>query len=547
MENKVENINIEKNKELFEYEMTEVILKLKGEFAAFSGKDTKFAEMVVDDARLHIAPPKVVQVDVEDCRVETPMIGSVKKTKTAHVEVKETTLQLPVIPKMTDENGKKEESSFGTKKANIWQGIVLPSLPLLSNPTFSKGLPEKSLKDVEKEIISSVVVPPLVSILDSAQKMKKEAHTAPVLVHVPRTIKYSNWNKGRGSVQCKKSTVKNTIPNVGYDSAKMISQLLCLSKVSAVDCAEIKVPYIVTNVTVDTEDVKKAEAHTIEVPQVNYTVGYSHTIPSITCESVKIDVPTISSFDYCELKNTTVATNKKRIEFQESHSFKYEIKNPTVSRATITVPELKYIQEYKFGDACIKHQPILVPDAPRCNDKKARVCIRNAQVGVVLPKTEISKQPKVKTVVVSERNVWQTPDIPVIKKTHLPDVQRKDIDVPFPHKIIKTVDGIQNIESEINVMSLHIPIISYSGHEPISLNRVVKPVVDVPSTTKPHFSGLATIEHKQTAREIEVHPVKVNGILDKVTISYHGTISVPQKPEVKETVDNIIALVAAKR
>ena len=40
MENKVENINIETNKELFEYEMTEVILKLKGEFAAFSGKDT---------------------------------------------------------------------------------------------------------------------------------------------------------------------------------------------------------------------------------------------------------------------------------------------------------------------------------------------------------------------------------------------------------------------------------------------------------------------------------------------------------------------------
>lgn len=257
MENKVENINIEKNKELFEYEMTEVILKLKGEFAAFSGKDTKFAEMVVDDARLHIAPPKVAQVDMEDCRVETPMIGSVQKTKTAHVEVKETTLQLPVIPKMTDENGKKEESSFSTKKANIWQGIVLPSLPLLSKPTLSKCLPEKSLKDVEKEIISSVEVPPLVSILDSAQKMKKEAHTAPVLVHVPRTIKHSNWNKGRESVQCKKSTSKKTIPNVGYDSVKMISQLECLSKVPNVDCAEIRVPYIVTNITVGTEDVKK--------------------------------------------------------------------------------------------------------------------------------------------------------------------------------------------------------------------------------------------------------------------------------------------------
>lgn len=546
MENKVENINIEKNKELFEYEMTEVILRLKGEFAAFSGKDTKFAEMVVDDARLHIAPPKVAQVDVEDCSVETPMISSVPKTKTAHVEVKETTLQLPVIPKMTDESGKKEESSFSTKKANIWQGIVLPSLPLLSKPTFSKGLPEKSLKDVEKEIISSVEIPPLASIFDSAQKMKKEAHTAPVLVHVPRIIRHSNWNKGRESVQCKKSTSKKTVPNVGYDSAKMMNQLEGLSTVPAVDRAEIKVPYIVTNITVGTENVKKVEAHTIEVPQVNYAGGYSHAIPSITCESSKIDVPRISSFDYCELKKTTIATHKKKIEFQESHSFKYEIKNPTVSRAMLTVPELKYMQECKLEDVCIKHQPILAPDTPRFNDKKESVCIRNAQVGVVLPKTEISKQPTVKTVVVSEKNVCQTPDIPVIKKAVLPDVQRIDIDVPLPHKTLKTVDGIQNIESKINVMAFHVPIISYRRHEPLSLNRVVKPVVDVPSTIKPHFAGLATIENKQATREIEVHPVKVNGNLDKVSISYNGTISIPQKPEVKETVDNIIALVVAK-
>lgn len=40
MEQETERLSdVERNKELFEYEMTEVILQLKGEFAKLSGKD----------------------------------------------------------------------------------------------------------------------------------------------------------------------------------------------------------------------------------------------------------------------------------------------------------------------------------------------------------------------------------------------------------------------------------------------------------------------------------------------------------------------------
>ena len=44
----IENINTKKSKELFEYEMTEVILKLKGEFAVVSKKDAAFQDINVE-------------------------------------------------------------------------------------------------------------------------------------------------------------------------------------------------------------------------------------------------------------------------------------------------------------------------------------------------------------------------------------------------------------------------------------------------------------------------------------------------------------------
>lgn len=49
-----ENINIDECKELFEYEMTEVIIKLKGEFAAVSGCSKRYSEAAVDESSLNI-------------------------------------------------------------------------------------------------------------------------------------------------------------------------------------------------------------------------------------------------------------------------------------------------------------------------------------------------------------------------------------------------------------------------------------------------------------------------------------------------------------
>lgn len=539
MENKVENINIEKSKELFEYEMTEVILKLKGEFAVFSGKDTKFAEMVVDDAKLRINTPGVVQVKVEDHHVETPVVGSVQQTKTALIEVKETILQLPVIPQISDEDGRKEENAHSPRKANVWQGIAAPALLSISKVTITKELPEKSLEEVEKKIVSSV---------ESTQSLKKKAHVTPVSVDVPRTkIKYSAWNKDKPFVQCEKRTIQKIVPEVEFDSLLMSDRLKRLSKVQAVNKADIKVPHIATNMAVAIDNSKKTEVYMVEVPQIDPAGGSIQVLPTITCESVQIKVPSMIPFEFHELKKSVIATSRKQIEFQETHSFKYEIKKPTVIREVVTVPELNHIQAYKFDNVCIKHQTIVVPDAPKCNNKRKNVDIKNTQSGVMLPKTHIPKQLNVKTVVVSGNDVLQTPDIPVVKKTENPNVREKNIPILVPYKMVKAVGGIPNIVCEMNPLTVCVPAVSFQKHKPLSSRKIEKHNIAIPIATQPRFSGLSLVEHEQSTREIEIHPVKVNGNLGKVAVSYHGAIAIPPKPEVKETVDNIIALAVAKR
>ena len=62
--------DIERNKELFEYEMTDVLIKLKGEFAVVNGKELQgdALGMTVEDVRFELTKP--------DITVEKPTVGA---------------------------------------------------------------------------------------------------------------------------------------------------------------------------------------------------------------------------------------------------------------------------------------------------------------------------------------------------------------------------------------------------------------------------------------------------------------------------------------
>lgn len=73
-----ENINIDECKELFEYEMTEVIIKLKGEFAAVSGCSKRYSEAAVDESCLNIdirTLPTVELPNIATVCPETPPVS----------------------------------------------------------------------------------------------------------------------------------------------------------------------------------------------------------------------------------------------------------------------------------------------------------------------------------------------------------------------------------------------------------------------------------------------------------------------------------------
>lgn len=546
MENKVENINIEKNKELFEYEMTEVILKLKGEFAAFSGKDTKFADMVVDDAKLHINTSEVAQVQRENHHIETPAIRSTQLTEAARVEVKETTLQLPVIPQISDESGRKEKKVYSPEKADAWQGIVVPVLPSFNKFTIRKESPEKSLKEVETEIASSVEVPQLSSVLESTRDLKKKAHVTPVSISVPRTqIKNNSWSKDKSFVQNEKRTIQKTVSEIGRESLLMAEHIKRLSEVQAVKKAGINVTQIAPNMNVDIDI--KTEAYVVEVPQITSAWGSVQALPTITCESIQIKFPSTKTVEFHELTKTITVTSRKQIQFQETHSFKYKIKKPAVGKMVTTVPELKHIQAYNVEDVSIEHQTIVVPETQKCNSISKNADLKSVKAIISLPRTNTPKQMSVKSIEVSSNDAFLVPRIPVMKKVDIPDIQDKNNMIRVQYKKAKAFCGASNIVCEMTPFTVCIPGVSFKKPEPLSPRKVAKHNMAIPVTSPPRFSEMVpVVEHERSNAEIEIHPVKVNGNLGKVRISHYGTIAIPQKPEVKETVDNIIALAVAK-
>ena len=68
-------LDIARRKEIFAYESTEVLLKLKGDFAAFSGENTRFAESAVAEERLVIPSVRIPGAAPVAIRIGLPAGG----------------------------------------------------------------------------------------------------------------------------------------------------------------------------------------------------------------------------------------------------------------------------------------------------------------------------------------------------------------------------------------------------------------------------------------------------------------------------------------
>ena len=434
MNNKVENINIEKNKELFEYEMTEVILKLKGEFAAFSGKDTRFEEMAVDDKKLLICTPEVIQVQMSDCNVQVPEVGRIQPANPVLVEVKSAELNLPSLTQTLGEDTKQEDD-LKTKRVNVWQEIALPVLPAINIVTIANSSSEQTIREVEKEIISPVEIPRLFSVMKSTRRMKGKEHTTPISVCVPKlTMKCDGKHTNVISDSPLQNRNTKEIPEVEFNSEVIADMCKKISKPRNINTTNVRVPYVVKSMAMSMAKSKLIAERMVDVEETDTNRSNAEVLPTITHKAVMVNYPLVPAMGMGEMMKTVEPITMKPLILQIPHSFRFEIKNPTVINNKIAVPELKDVKISGINSVYISGHPIFT---------QKPVTLKYLGSSVMVPNTEIQNFSKSESTLVRTGRVKTSTNIPKVSMKPVSKVKRLAIDVSVPRSPSKRVELIE--------------------------------------------------------------------------------------------------------
>ena len=294
MDKKIENINIEKNKELFEYEMTEVILKLKGEFASFSGDGTMFEDSKVTDEDLRLELHPLQEVEIDNYRGEVPSIKKFPIMKIKEVVINYEGKSAPLIKlngikkvQIKDVKVKKEDIRILIPNVNYrFGGMDLNDIEI--------GATDKGTKPVTR--IPNVNIN--YSEPDEVEIIKRE-------VSIPKT-KY-NFKE----LQLKLSRCSN-LRRTEFKVVPRIS-LSWDSPLEKVKRFTMPVP-IVPRIAVDLRKEKfvvEIEKPTIKVdmPSASYS---SLMVDSVKIDKIRVDVP--STRIACKYKETENRTELYRLE-----------------------------------------------------------------------------------------------------------------------------------------------------------------------------------------------------------------------------------------
>lgn len=635
----MENINIERNKELFEYEMTEVILTLKGEYATFSGKDTKYAEIAVDDAKLHLCTPELVQVKMQDRIVQTPIIRSVQQVKPTFVETKVTTLKLPPLTKISDEDINGGESDLVEKKINFWQGI-LPILPTINKVAITNNTSELHLRKTEKGSLFHVVIPPLFTISNNASSRNEIAHINPISFPLPKMTKYHVIKSlNTVAVNYEKYEVCENNPKITYNLRTISSQ---------------------SNEQIILQDYKKITVrvpHVTDSPQIDPKGKNNIVLSTVKREPILVDIPTISVLGLIEPKRPVISTNIRQVQIRKTQGFEHEIKKPKTIKKAIAVPflpdiqtkgtnnvhtesqhisvpnirnyivkgkenstrgvglcglrydivslklplisdfsidsssfriirkmpeiskkiipiverlgidvsvsnkekiildniqiivsemfdskarahirsrikwEANYEQKLKASkvkwtnDKCIASHPLLLPKIQRFNLSRKDADVRRVELRVLLPAVVSPKLTKVKAISMNGNSVITMRNVPEISEKTIRKIQRTKVTISIPYKGANLSCNIRGVVNKKNIEKVNVPVVPNMEWEAVS----------------------APDRCKQNIKIIDILQAKAIGKISKVKIVYHGSIIIPQKPEIGKFVDNIIALAVSRR
>lgn len=325
----IENINIEKNKELFEYEMTEVILKLKGEFAMFSGEGTKYQDSKVDDEDLRLELHPLNSVSMETYRGEVPTIKSIGTVNICQVNLERERTDIP-IPLIHTIDIPSNSLKIKSKKNDGVCINVPKSTYELSPIDFSVARNEVT--------ISIPVVPGLQEIKKVAISDVKQDTVKVIIPSVHVTL----------TKVCDDTHLNNVVKNV---KSFFDTEILDLPKISSVALPdvlqkEIKVEVpsaqiidciasgnIIGKDSLNTEDVYFTSTLP-DVPKIN-----SQKLPNVNSVAIRVKVPTVNKID-------PFAVNKKR-----------NISVPKVIKTDVPTIKIKKIQP-----VCVSSKKIKIPN-----------------------------------------------------------------------------------------------------------------------------------------------------------------------------------------
>lgn len=257
-QNTIEKVNIEKCKKLFAYEMTEVLLMLKGEFAAVSGAELGYSQYHVSEEKRN-APLAVIQreqkleIQIQPVHIATDMGSGVddiitlveERNAKQEIEVEPPCLSLPKlgIPKILDKEQEIDVHcvvSVPRISVNVPGNIPVPSysLPKVPLPEL-KNLPEITIPQLSVEC-SKTVVPV----------------AAATVVHIPEV----------------------ELTQIRIDLPEIRSQ------------AAIRLPAAQRGVTVLPTEAEQKPWETARIPEIPAV-----SIPAVTLTHMEIDVPPINT------------------------------------------------------------------------------------------------------------------------------------------------------------------------------------------------------------------------------------------------------------
>lgn len=360
--------DVERYKELFEYEMTDVILQLRGEFAKVSGKDLNLehVEMSAPSVDLETDFPNV---KLEPIALETQeTIGiACDSTTIPSVAIDKTDVSCPTVPVVNIE---------ALENVQIYKSqLNCPAVNIHISSGLKKVLVEKtSLSPVNTDITVPRVHEDSKAVIRTFTLTEIDGVSAGVSANIP--------NVGI-------NTMLVDVP----DTAIKINSNVNLDSPSV----EIDVPVIHT--------IPMCEPVNVSID--NFTTIDLQSIPMTSrCEIKKVDtvMPTIDAVDtdiLSQTKISDIAIEKIGIDAPNVERFTiYKAGNPELSEINVDVPKINGVSIAVFDDLTFDkiHLDKIDVEAPMLNANLAsssKISVRMPSINIEYPTVSITDIPDV--------------------------------------------------------------------------------------------------------------------------------------------------------